>query len=201
VAGPPGPPAKPAAAKAAGTARPVRSYPRPLEETAAAKPLLGRLDALLAGALQPRLATATARARDRRAGSGEPFGWAVLDLPPDELPPSIGSAWVFAIAGGTHPEPHRHPNSVQHLRSLSGEGRVVLSRIGADARQVFVLNAGRPWLVIGQDVVHDVASTSAAEWVVASFHTVPAAELVEVTAAGVRHYAGPLPDAYAARRD
>ncbi|HEX2037150.1 MAG TPA: hypothetical protein VHS99_23480 [Chloroflexota bacterium] len=160
-----------------------------LQLTEVAAPTLAALDALLVGALQRPVALAEQQARETLAASGEPFGWAVVDAGATAFPPGIESAWVFVIAPGTQPEAHRHPNSVQHLRSLRGEGRVGLFSQGSSVRETWMLGQASPWLVIGQDVFHEVACTTDAAWVVVSFHTVPAGELLEVTASGVRHYA------------
>jgi hypothetical protein len=113
----------------------------------------------------------------------------VVDAGAAPLPPGIASAWAFVIAPGTRSAAHRHPDSVQHLRSLHGGGRVELFRPGSTHRETWFVGRADPWLVIGRDVFHAVASTTDTEWVVDSFHTVAPGELLEVTATGARHYA------------
>lgn len=159
-----------------------------LETTAAAAPVLAALDRLLAADLKDAVVRASDAARRMLARTREPFGWAPIDLSGAQLPPGIASAWVFVIAGRARPEPHRHPNSVQHLRSLEGAGRVALWRHDAPERGEWVLDERQPWLVIARDVVHAPRSLSSADWVVASFHTVPAEELLEVAESGERRY-------------
>lgn len=156
-----------------------------LERTELARPVLAALDALLDGALRGALARAVGAARRHLERSGEPFGWAVIETGVP-LPPPIRSAWVFVIDGRARPEGHRHPNSAQHLRSLEGRGYVVLTR--GPERSEHALDETRRWLVIAEDVTHEARSATGQEWVVASFHTVPADELLEVTASGERRY-------------
>lgn len=157
----------------------------PLEQTERERPLLAALDALLDGALRGALARAVDAARRHLERSREPFGWAAIEtgIP---LPLPIRSAWVFVIDSRARPEGHRHPNSAQHLRSLEGRGRVALTR--GEEHSEHVLDERRPWLVIAEDVVHEVRSADEREWVVASFHTVSADELLEVTSGGERRY-------------
>jgi hypothetical protein len=115
--------------------------------------------------------------------TGEEFGWEFVSL--DPLPEGIASAGLFVLPARSRPTPHRHPNSIQHMRRLSGEARVrltlgdeVLDRsVGADER----------WVVIEADATHQI-DVGNQEFVVISFHTVPQEELLEVTETGQRHY-------------
>ena len=115
--------------------------------------------------------------------TGEEFGWEFVSLGP--LPEGVASAGLFVLPARSRPTPHRHPNSIQHMRRLSGEARVrltlgdeVMDRlVGADAR----------WVVIQADATHQI-DVGDQEFVVISFHTVPQEELLEVTETGQRHY-------------
>jgi len=115
--------------------------------------------------------------------TGEEFGWEFVSLGP--LPEGIASAGLFVLPARSRPTPHRHPNSIQHMRRLSGEARVrltlgdeVLDRsVGADER----------WVVIEADATHQI-DVGDREFVVISFHTVPQEELLEVTETGQRQY-------------
>lgn len=159
-----------------------------LELTRESRATLDTLAALRQGALREATARAVERARANLDGSTEAFSWSVIDEAEALLPPPGRSAFVFVIRGAARPEPHRHPNSVQHLRSLAGAGHVVLSRLGGPDRSEHVLDAGQPWLVVAADVRHSVRSVTEREWGRRLFHTVRAAALVEVTESGARHY-------------
>src|SRR5207247_2570584 len=52
----------------------------------------------------------------------------------------------------------------------------------------WLLDAGHPWLVIAKNIVHAIQVPPAQDWTVVSFHTVPAADLLEVAASGERWY-------------
>jgi hypothetical protein len=178
-------------------ARPKRScsasitkYPNGVKRRMLAVPLdlssmmperLAGLDALVERS-QEVLDAASLRAR-AMLQTGEEFGWEFVSLGP--LPEGIASAGLFVLPARSRPTPHRHPNSTQHMRRLSGEARVgltfgdeVMDRlVGADAR----------WVVIQADATHEI-DVGDQEFVVISFHTVPQEELLEVTETGQRHY-------------
>ena len=117
--------------------------------------------------------------------TGEEFGWHFVSLRP--LPEGIASAGLFVVPARSSPTPHRHPNSIQHMRRLSGEARVRLSLSG----EVLDKSVGpdEPWVVIEENATHAI-DVGAEEFVVISFHTVPQEELLEVTETGQRRYWG-----------
>ena len=142
---------------------------------------LADLDALVEGS-RDRLDAASDKAR-AMLGPGEEFGWEFVSLAP--LPEGIASAGLFVLPARSSPTPHRHPNSVQHMLSLSGEARVRLT-LGDEVVDRTV-DADEPWLVIEADATHRI-DVGAREFVVVSFHTVPQEELLEVTETGRRRY-------------
>jgi hypothetical protein len=115
--------------------------------------------------------------------TGEEFGWEFVSLGP--LPEGIGSAGLFVLPARSRPTPHRHPNSIQHMRRLSGDARVRLT-LGDEVLDRSV-RADEPWVVIQADATHQI-DVGDGEFVVISFHTVPQEELLEVTETGQRHY-------------
>src|SRR5262245_40335367 len=64
-----------------------------------------------------------------------PFVWSVIDLSAfgGELPEGIKSCWVFVLKGGVPSGCHYHPNSVQHMVVVRGEG---VSRVGGTTRRM-----------------------------------------------------------------
>jgi hypothetical protein len=115
--------------------------------------------------------------------TGEEFGWEFVSLGP--LPEGIASAGLFVLPARSRPTPHRHPNSIQHMRRLSGEARVRLTL--GDQGLDRAVGADEPWVVIKADATHQIA-VGDREFVVISFHTVPQEELLEVTETGQRRY-------------
>jgi mannose-6-phosphate isomerase-like protein (cupin superfamily) len=167
---------------------------RPMDLTPQVGSRLRALDALIDGALRPLIDQAVDTARQTLARSREPFGWQFIDVGSGDLPDGIGSVAVFVLPAGTSPPGHHHPNSTQHMRVLAGRATVTLRPAGGPARHDPVrygVGAQRPWLVIPQSVVHELAVAPGEDLVVLSFHTVPQEELLEVSPAGERTYAGP----------
>jgi hypothetical protein len=128
------------------------------------------------------LDTASLKAR-AMLRTGEEFGWEFVSL--DPLPEGIASAGLFVLPARSRPTPHRHPNSIQHMRRLSGEARVRLTL--SDEVLDRSVGADEPWVVIAADAAHQIEVRNR-EFVVISFHTVPQEELLEVTETGQRHY-------------
>jgi hypothetical protein len=142
---------------------------------------LAALDALVER-WQEALDAASLKAR-AMLRTGEEFGWEFVSLGP--LPEGIGSAGLFVLPARSRPTPHRHPNSIQHMRRLAGEARVRLT-LGDEVLDRSV-RADEPWVVIQADATHQI-DVGDEEFVVISFHTVPQGELLEVTETGQRHY-------------
>jgi hypothetical protein len=142
---------------------------------------LGELDASVEQSKNV-LDAATEKAR-AMLQTGEEFGWEFVSLGP--LPEGIASAGLFVLPARSTPTPHRHPNSVQHMRRLAGDARVTLT-LGDEVTERSVDGDG-PWIVIEADVTHRI-DVGVEEMVVISFHTVPQEELLEVSEGGQRRY-------------
>ena len=110
------------------------------------------------------------------------------------LPATIQSSWVFILRAGANTGAERHPNSHQRMMSFEGTGDLQTDAELADksahapseiAWQSNILVSDpealldRRWISIPQNVWHRPVVPKGADWVVVSFHTVPAAELVE----------------------
>jgi hypothetical protein len=99
-----------------------------------------------------------------------------------ELPAEIRSSWVFILRAGTASGAERHPNSVQRMATWSGGGdfRVHDGRRWKSHRLKTDPDAKleERWLSIPPMTWHQ-GVVGAENWVVVSFHTVPAAELIE----------------------
>ncbi|HSG99590.1 MAG TPA: hypothetical protein VLB27_06045 [candidate division Zixibacteria bacterium] len=127
----------------------------------------------------------TASARLTADPSAE-MTWAPLplDIYGDLLPEGLKSSWVFVLRRGIVLSEHRHPNSVQRMVSYRGAGDFQ-TRIGDDwLSHLLTDTAGDPlesrWITIPENVWHR-GVMGGEDWVVVSFHTVRAEELIEET--------------------
>ena len=115
-----------------------------------------------------------------------------LEIFGDSLPLSIKSAWVFILRAGADTGAERHPNSHQRMMTFAGTGDLQTDiksakndNESAIEWQSNVLVGGTDaqlearWISIPQNVWHRPVIRKGADWVVVSFHTVPAAELIE----------------------
>ncbi len=153
----------------------------PVDLSAQVPERLAALDALVESSHE-LLQAATNKARAMLA-TGEEFGWDFVSLRP--LPDGIASAGLFVLPARSSPTPHRHPNSIQHMRRLSGQARVAIT-LGDETLERSV-TAEDPWVVIEADATHRI-DVGPEEFVVISFHTASQEELLEVTETGERHY-------------
>ena len=110
------------------------------------------------------------------------------------LPAVIRSSWVFILRAGADTGAERHPNSHQRMMSLDATGDMQTDAEppgrGAHAPSDIVWQSNilvsdpaaaleRRWISIPQNVWHRPVIPKGADWVVVSFHTVPAEELIE----------------------
>jgi len=110
------------------------------------------------------------------------------------LPPAIRSGWVFILRTGADTGAERHPNSHQRMMSFEATGDLQTDLKSAESdvqteseivwqSNVLVSDPDAPlerrWISIPKNVWHRPVIPKGADWVVVSFHTVPAAELIE----------------------
>ena len=106
----------------------------------------------------------------------------LLDLYGASLPSEIRSSWVFVLRRGVTTGAERHPNSIQRMVSWSGSGdfqvhdgeRWRSHRLVSDPSAALE----ERWISIPPETWHQVV-VGEQDWLVVSFHTVPADELVE----------------------
>jgi mannose-6-phosphate isomerase-like protein (cupin superfamily) len=114
----------------------------------------------------------------------EPFVWSTIDLESitTPIPEAIKSCWVFVLKQDVPSGCHYHPNSIQHMVTVEGEGT---SRVGGVSRQMRRLDEpdyslDDIWYVIPAGVPHEFFPTGAAV-VVVSFHTCESEALEEIS--------------------
>jgi mannose-6-phosphate isomerase-like protein (cupin superfamily) len=114
----------------------------------------------------------------------EPFVWSTIDLQsvPTPLPETIRSGWIFVLKKDVPSGCHYHPNSIQHMVVIEGEGT---SKVGAATREM--KRFGDPddapddvWYVIPESVPHEFFPRER-DMVVISFHTCAPEELREIS--------------------
>src|SRR5262249_4993981 len=99
------------------------------------------------------------------------------------LPPEIRSSWIFVLRKGTTTGAERHPNSHQRMMSYLGSADFpevhnevwVAHRLTSDRTRPIA----ERWASIPPYTWHQGIVDPDEHWVVVSFHTVPAEELIE----------------------
>lgn len=116
--------------------------------------------------------------------SQESFVWSVIDLSSidRELPESIRSCWVFVLKKDVPSGCHYHPNSIQHMVTVKGQG---MSKVAGEYKRMVQFGSSNDsladiWHVIGKGVPHEFFPEKD-NMVVVSFHTCEANELEEVS--------------------
>ncbi|HKP83917.1 MAG TPA: hypothetical protein VJT69_18015 [Pyrinomonadaceae bacterium] len=114
--------------------------------------------------------------------TSEPFVWSAIDLESitSPLPDSIRSCWVFVLKKDVPSGCHYHPNSIQHMVMVEGDGT---SKVGPDSDQMKRFGEGSlddVWYVIPEGMPHEFFPTGR-DMVVLSFHTCASDELEEIS--------------------
>jgi mannose-6-phosphate isomerase-like protein (cupin superfamily) len=114
----------------------------------------------------------------------EPFVWATIDLQSitTMLPDTIRSGWIFVLKKDVPSGCHFHPNSVQNMVMIEGEGT---SKVGDDSRHMKRFadqdaSLEDIWYVIPEGTPHEFFPAEK-DMVVVSFHTSTSDELEEVS--------------------
>ena len=115
--------------------------------------------------------------------SSEPFVWSVVDLDSidSDLPEEIKSCWIFVLKKDVPSGCHYHPNSVQHMVMIKGQGT---SKVEGKTKRMLQFGSSNAslediWYVIGEGVPHEFFPNEE-DMVVVSFHTCEADQLEEV---------------------
>ena len=116
--------------------------------------------------------------------TSEPFVWSTIDLQSltAPLPDTIRSGWIFVLKKDVPSGCHYHPNSIQNMVMIEGEGA---SRVGENSRQMKRFadpNSSLEdiWYVIPEGTPHEFFPAEK-DMVVVSFHTSASDELEEVS--------------------
>jgi mannose-6-phosphate isomerase-like protein (cupin superfamily) len=116
--------------------------------------------------------------------TSEPFVWSAIDLQTitAPLPDSIRSCWIFVLKKDVPSGCHYHPNSIQHMVMVEGDGT---SKVGPNSDQMkrfgeLESSLDDVWYVIPEGMPHEFFPTGQ-DMVVLSFHTCTSDELEEIS--------------------
>ncbi len=116
--------------------------------------------------------------------TAEPFVWSTIDLQSltASLPDTIKSGWIFVLKKDVPSGCHFHPNSVQNMVMVEGDGT---SKVGDDSREMKrFADPGSSlediWYVIPEGTPHEFFPAET-DMVVVSFHTSASDDLEEVS--------------------
>ena len=141
---------------------------------------LPQLDEVVAQLItRPAIHSVIDTLKNELQNTAEPFVWSTIDLHTIDagLPDTIRSGWIFVLKKDVPSGCHFHPNSIQHMVMIEGEGT---SRIGSISGHM--KRRGEPdcWYVIPEGVPHEFFPKGR-DMVVVSFHTCASDELEEVS--------------------
>ena len=147
--------------------------------------LLRRLnDAVAEVVAQPAFRQVVDDLKAQLQHTSEPFVWSTIDLQSltSPLPDNIRSGWIFVLKKDVSSGCHYHPNSVQHMVMIEGEGTSKVGTISGEMKRF-----GEPvgaldetWYVIPENMPHEFFPRGR-DVVVVSFHTCDSEELEEIS--------------------
>ena len=105
-----------------------------------------------------------------------------LETYQSDLPEMIRSSWVFVVRAGVNTGAERHPNSHQFMMSYKRTGDLQIC-VGEDWTSNLLVSAlseplEKRWISVPTNVWHRAISFEE-NWIVVSFHTASAGELIE----------------------
>jgi hypothetical protein len=148
---------------------------------------LEKLDCILrSGTMKQQILSVVSRVRTKLARKPQAMmTWETiaLDVFGSALPTEIRSGWVFGLRAGADTGAERHPNSHQRMMSMEGSGDMRTEQEGTWQSNLLISEPAasleQRWISIPPNVWHRPVISSDMDWIVVSFHTVPAEELIE----------------------
>ena len=133
---------------------------------------------------EPRIHSLIDTLKEKLKRTAEPFVWTTIDLQAIQipLPEQIKSGWIFVLKRDMPSGCHYHPNSIQHMVVIEGEGTASVGLISREMRQFGETDCSLEdtWYVIDAGVPHEFFPR-ATDMVVISFHTCDSDELEEIS--------------------
>ncbi len=114
--------------------------------------------------------------------TAEPFVWSTIDLQSLTLPDTIKSGWIFVLKKDAPSGCHFHPNSIQNMVMIEGEGTAKIGNGSRPMKRFRDPDAALEeiWYVIPEGTPHEFFPAET-NMVVVSFHTCASDELEEVS--------------------
>lgn len=116
--------------------------------------------------------------------ASEPFVWSTIDLQSvtTPLPENIRSGWIFVLKKDVPSGCHYHPNSIQHMVMIEGEGSSKVGSVASEMKRFGEQGQAldETWYVIPEGVPHEFFPRGT-DVVVVSFHTCDSDELEEIS--------------------
>jgi hypothetical protein len=141
-------------------------------------------DAVAELVTRPSIQSVVDTLKEQLPHTAGPFVWSTIDLESltTPLPDDIKSGWIFVLKKDVPSGCHYHPNSIQHMVMIEGEGT---SKVGTSAGRMKLFEAqgcalDETWYVIPEGVPHEFFPEGR-DVVVVSFHTCYADELEEIS--------------------
>ena len=118
-------------------------------------------------------------------GSTESLAWETvpLDVYENQLPQGIRSSWVFLLRQNSNSGAERHPNSHQRVASWRRKGDLQIWKNDGWESHILSPDFGESvenrWASISVNTWHQAVVGPGEHWIVVSFHTASAEELIE----------------------
>lgn len=114
--------------------------------------------------------------------AAEPFVWSTVDLKfvTTRLPDNIRSGWIFVLKKDVPSGCHFHPNSIQHMVVIEGDGTSRVGSVSSEMKRFGTQALEETWYVIPAGVPHEFFP-GGTDVVVVSFHTCDSDELEEIS--------------------
>jgi hypothetical protein len=141
-------------------------------------------DAVAELVTRPAIGSVVDALKEQLQHTAEPFVWSTVDLASltTPLPDKIKSGWIFVLKKDVGSGCHFHPNSIQHMVMIEGDGTSKVGAVSGDMK-LFDAQGGaldETWYVIPEGVPHEFFPVGQ-DLVVVSFHTCAAEELEEIS--------------------
>ena len=155
------------------------------EERRVSADYLQRLnDAVAQLVVLPEIRSAVETLKAHLHDASEPFVWTTIDLQfvTTPLPEDIRSGWIFVLKKGVPSGCHYHPNSIQHMVVIEGEGTSKVGSVSSEMKRFDKQGQAlqETWYVIPEGVPHEFFPRET-DVVVVSFHTCDSDELEEIS--------------------
>ncbi|HET8782516.1 MAG TPA: hypothetical protein VFM63_08860 [Pyrinomonadaceae bacterium] len=141
-------------------------------------------DAVAQLVVRPEIRNIVETLKAQLQDTSEPFVWSTIDMQSVTtlLPEDIRSGWIFVLKKDVPSGCHFHPNSIQHMVMIEGEGTSKVGSVSGEMKRFGTEGQAlaETWYVIPEGVPHEFFPRGT-DVVVVSFHTCDSDELEEIS--------------------